>query len=194
MRIEEQIIRRCRQRDRDAQRALVDKLGPWLFAICKRYLKDDDTAKDALQNTFVSIFKNIDKAQFHTDEEFLGWCHKIAINSALQIIRKEKRYRENIHNKSLDMPILNDRYAYPEDIPIQQLEKTYVYQRVTQLPYPYRQVFCLYAIDGYSHKEIAHQLNMNINTVRCVYHRAKEKLKRMLHTYYHNRRQISQSS
>ena len=63
MRIEEQIIRRCRQRDRDAQRALVDKLGPWLFAICKRYLKDDDTAKDALQNPFVSIFKNIDKAQ-----------------------------------------------------------------------------------------------------------------------------------
>ncbi len=167
------LIRLCQKEDRKAQEELVLRFAPFLFPVCRSYLRDSEEVKDVLQDVFVSIFKNIHQIDPDIDN-FKGWIRKIAVNQSLQVLRRMGRKNE----------LLTEDYAgvTPVQTPgvYSSLEHSDTFQLVMTLKYPYRQVFCLYAIDGFSHKEIAIKLDLKEGTVRSAYHRAKEKLKSMV--------------
>ena len=163
------LISLCKKEDRKSQKLLVERFAPYLFTVCRSYMRDDAEAKDVLQDTFVSIFKNINQID-ENDVNFKAWCRKIAVNNALQIFRKKSRQNE------VYIPIpQNTMQQSPKAY--ESLENSEVYRLVLALPSLFRQVFCLHAIDGYKHHEIAKMLDIKEGSSRSAYHRAKEKLK-----------------
>ncbi len=167
------LIRLCQKEDRKAQEDLVLRFAPFLYPVCRSYLRDGEEVKDVLQDVFVSIFKNIHKIDPDTDN-FKAWMRKIAVNQSLQVLRRMGRKKELLTDDYNEITTPKAPEAFGD------LEHSDIFQLVMMLGYPYKQVFCLYAIDGYSHKEIAQQLEIKEGTVRSAYHRAKEKLKEMI--------------
>lgn len=148
---------------------MVDTYAPFLFAISVRYMKDHDSAKDIVQETFISIFSNLH--QFKENEpSFKGWIKRICVNTALQKFRKKGYQNE----------------SYPEELPDTRATMPDVYSKlnsddlmelVTSLPQKYRQIFCLYVIEDFSHKEISEMLDMKESTSRSILTRAKNMIK-----------------
>lgn len=166
------LISRCKQNDRRAQKSLVDAYAPFLFSISLRYMRDADEAKDNVQETYISIFKNLE--QFKEGEvSFKAWIKKICVNNALQKFRKKSYTNE----------------FYPDELPDSNMEMPSVYAKlgadelmevIMDLPDLYRQVFCLYVIEDYSHKEIGEKMNMKESSSRSALTRAKKMIKEKL--------------
>ncbi len=172
------LIRLCQKEDRKAQEELVLRFAPFLYPVCRSYLRDGEEVKDVLQDVFVSIFKNIHKIDPEIDN-FKAWIRRIAVNQSLQILRRMGRKNELLTEDYQGVTA----HAAPDSY--SELEHSDIFHLVMQLKYPYRQVFCLYVIDGYSQKEIAQQMNLKEGTIRSAYHRAKEKLKEMIKNSKH---------
>ena len=166
------LISQCKQNDRRAQKSLVDAYAPFLFSISIRYMRDAEEAQDNVQETLISIFKNLD--QFKEEEpSFRAWIKKICVNNALQKFRKKSYSHE----------------TYPEQLPENNVEMPSVYAKlgadelmgiISQLPEMYRQVFCMYVIEDYSHKEIGEKLHMKESSSRSALTRAKKMIKEKL--------------
>ncbi|MBK7096210.1 MAG: RNA polymerase sigma factor [Saprospiraceae bacterium] len=164
-----ELIIGCKNNDRKAQKAFVDHFSKYLFAISKRYMRDDEEAKDVLQDSFVSIFNNI--AEFRSDAQALkSWTRQITINSALQRIRKSYRDKEIMTDT-----IVDDRNESPEIYGKMGAEEIMVL--INQLPQMYSQVFNMYVIDGYSHKEISDMIGVQESSSRAILTRAKKMIR-----------------
>ena len=162
----------CKNNDRNAQKVFVDTFGPYLFAISKRYMRDDHEAKDVTQEDFIAIFNNIQN--FRSDSNSIkAWIRQITINTALQKLRKTYRSKEV-------MPeiITDDRNNVPEVYSKFEVEE--IMKVIRQLPEIYRQVFNMYVIDGYSHKEIAEVIKVKESSSRAILTRAKKMLREKL--------------
>ena len=145
---ETELINGCIRHERDAQKRLYDMYSPVMYPICCRYIRNAMEAEDVLVISFTKIFEKI--KQYRGEGSFEGWMKRIVINEALSHLRKHP-----------SMFIL----SAPEDIPETASPESYDYfeekdliQMIQQLPAGYRSVFNLYAIDGFSHKEIAEKL------------------------------------
>lgn len=159
----------CKKEDRRSQKALVDTYAPYLFAISKRYMRDESEAKDIIQESFISIFKNIDN--FRSEPyAFKAWMRQITVNTALQKIRKSYRTKEVMPETMID-----DRNTTPEIYDKFNVDD--IMKIINQLPDKYRQVFNMYVIDGYSHKEIAEEMGLKESSSRALLTRAKSKIK-----------------
>src|SRR5690606_40823388 len=126
-----------------------------MYALCVRYIKDETAAEDVLINGFTKIFNKID--QYKEEGSFEGWIRRIMVNESLQYIRQNK----NLHLRA-DIETAHhiiDFEGIDSQIAAEDLLKV-----IGQLPDGYRTVFNLYAIEGYSHQEIANMLNISINT------------------------------
>ena len=167
-----ELISQCKQNDRRAQKSLVDAYAPFLFSISLRYVRDEDSAKDNVQETFISVFRHIE--QFKEGEpSFRGWIKRICVNNALQKFRKKSHTHE----------------SYPETLPDSNHEMPAVYAKlgadelrevIQSLPELYRQVFCLYVIEDYSHREIGDMLDMRESSSRSALTRSKKMIKEKL--------------
>ncbi len=169
---EEKLIRACQRNDASAQREVYNRYSRRMLGVCTRYIKDDMEAEDVMIHGFLKIFEKIDQYQFAGS--FEGWIRRIMVNEALQQVRRNKSVfleveLEHVHNDAAVMH-LDDNEMEAEEL----------LAMIQQLPDGYRTVFNLYAIEGYSHKEIAEQLGISENTSKSQLSRARALLQEYL--------------
>lgn len=168
---EDELITGCRKRDRNAQKALYDTYSSKMYGLCSRYLKDPMEAEDVLVVAFTRILERID--QYKGEGSFEGWIRRIVVNEALTCLRK----RRNMHLEAeLGEADYQLDYRNLED----HLQAEDLVQLINALPTGYRIVFNMYAIDGYSHKEIADTLGISENTSKSQLSRARTYLQKAL--------------
>lgn len=160
------LIKRCKNQNRAAQEELYRLYAAKLFGVCLKYSDSYQQAEDNLQDGFVTIFEKI--AQYKDEGSFEGWMKRILINTALQKHRQQKVYS-----------ITNEANIQEEEIEVEtdELSVDFLLNCVQSLPDRYRQVFNMYVMDGYSHKEIAELLKISEGTSKSNLARARMALK-----------------
>ncbi len=168
---EDELIKGCLRRDANAQRQLYDTFSSKMYSICYRYVKNPMEAEDILVTSFMKVFDKIN--QFKSEGSFEGWIRRIVVNEALTFLRRNRSMyleTELEHaDREPDYSMLGDH-----------LEAEDLLNMIKELPTGYRIVFNMYAIDGYSHKEIADQLGISENTSKSQLSRARTYLQKML--------------
>lgn len=173
---EKQLIDKSIKNDTKAQQTLYETFAPKMFGVCLRYVSDIDVAKDILQDSFITVFSRL--SSFNHDGSFEGWIRRIVVNTALMHLRKTTLFvdydnaSEQIKNESVDPSAL-------EDLSVADLMKI-----VDSLPPGFRTVFNLFAIEGYSHKEIGQLLNITESSSRSQYSRARKQLQQIIISEY----------
>lgn len=168
---EERLIKKCRKKDGSAQKAIYDKYASKMLGVCFRYVKEADQAEDVMIGGFVKVFDKID--QFKHEGSFEGWIRRIMVNESLTFIRKNKSMYLEVDIEAADREpdyTTLDSHLEAEDL----------LNLIRGLPTGYQTVFNLYAIEGYSHKEIADQLNISENTSKSQLSRARSLLQKQL--------------
>lgn len=158
------LIRGCLQNNAAMQKKLYDKYAAKMYGIALRYAHSQEDAKDILQDGFVKVYKNLSK--YKGTGSFEGWMRRIMVNTAIEHYRKKNNNYEiqESHEESItdgDVTAL-DKLAAAE-----------ILNMVKALPNGYRTVFNLFAIEGYSHKEIAEMMNISEGTSKSQFARAK---------------------
>ncbi len=167
--IEKNLLEGCLKNDRSCQRTLYEKYKVPLFRVCLRYAKDRMQAEDMLQDGFIKIFSDLH--QFNFQGSFEGWMRRVMVNTALQHIRKHKKFRDTI-----DLDQLNEAFQTSE-VATDQLNVQALTRLIQKLPDGYRTVFNLYVIEGFPHKEIAGLLGISENTSKSQLSKAKALLR-----------------
>lgn len=175
--IDEELINACLKEDRRAQETFYRKCYGQLIGTAFRYAKDKEQAVYYFNHGFVRILLNL--AQYKTDVNFEYWAKRVLINAILNEIKKETRERERI---VLDEENLHYKYATHQDETNEELEdKIALLIEKSQHPPPMtKNVFNLFAIDGYKHHEIAEMLGISENTSMWHVSEAKKKLKYLI--------------
>lgn len=168
---QDELIEGCLRRDSSAQRLLYEQYSSKMYGLCCRYVKGSMDAEDILVSAFMKVFDKIH--QFKNEGSFEGWIRKIVVNEALTYLRR---------NRSMYVEIDLDQADYEPDYQSlsDHLETEDLLRIIQELPTGYRIVFNLYAIDGYSHKEIADQLGISENTSKSQLSRARVYLQKVL--------------
>lgn len=168
---ETELIELCLRQDRQAQQQLYQRFAGKMYALCCRYVKDRMEAEDVLVMSFTKIFERI--GQYKGEGSFEGWIRRVVVNESLTYLRK---------NKSMYLETDIEEAAYEPDYQKleNQLEANDLLKLIEELPVGYRTVFNMYAIDGYTHQEIADQLRINENTSKSQLSRARALLQKKL--------------
>lgn len=169
---EEKLIRGCQKGEASAQREIYNKYSRKMMGVCLRYVNSHFEAEDILISGFMRVFEKI--GQYKHEGSFEGWLRRVMVNEALGYIRK---------NKSIYMEVEIEKADYQSDYHTEashHLEAEELLQLVQQLPTGYKTVFNLYAIEGYSHKEIAEMLGISENTSKSQLSRARALLQQQL--------------
>ena len=169
---EKQLIEGCINNDRKAQKALYDKYSKRMLAVCLRYVKDMEDARDLLQEGFLKLFTNLHT--FTGEGLFDGWVRKIFVNCALERLR-----HQDVLKNAVDIDE-TDYASTPDESSISQLSADEIMAYVRELRDGFRTVFNMFAIEGYSHKEIGQILNIAESTSRSQYVRARKLLQKMI--------------
>lgn len=164
---DKELIKRCLKGKSDAQRMLYNKYAGLLYAICFRYCKNAEDASDTLQETFINVFTNL--KHFNFEGSFEGWVRKIAVNCAIKQYHKTAK---RIDSGDIDLSPDAETYADAID----SLNAQDLINLINQLPDGYRIVFNMYAIEGYSHKEIGEKLGIAESASRSQLTRARKQL------------------
>lgn len=168
----ELLIEKCKRNDAKAQGELYKLYANKLFTLCLKYSRNKAEAEDNLQDAFLTIFKKI--GQFKYKGAFEGWIKRITVNTALQ------RYREKSVLNIVDESRIEDTTIEIDD---DDVSLDFLLNCVQQLPDRYRLVFNLYALDDYSHKEIAELLDISVGTSKSNLSRARMILKENVEKY-----------
>lgn len=170
-----QLIENCKSNDTKAQGELYKLYSSKLFSICLKYSRNYAEAEDNLQDAFLTIFDKIE--QYKHKGSFEGWIKRITVNTVMQRYRKEKVF--DIVNENIAEEVV-------VDIDEESISMDFLLKSIQELPDRYRLVFNLYVLDGYSHKEIANLLNINIGTSKSNLARARQQLKETVENYKAN--------
>jgi len=177
MNIEERLIRQCIKGDRKSQLRLYDQCYSYMMSICIRYCKDKQEAGSRLNFAFLKVLQNLE--QYDQTGSFRGWVSKITLRSIIDEFRSQQRHYQNhvYHGE------LNGDHHWPHselNQIVSDINLDHLLSLVQQLSFMDRQVFNLFAIDGYSHKEIATMLNISEGTSKWHVHEARKKLRESL--------------
>src|SRR6476660_3357534 len=169
---EDAILQGCLENNAAAQKTLYEKYSAKMLVVCYRYGHNREDAEDMLQEGFIKVF-----SQIHTFENrgaLEGWIRRIVVHTCINHLKKNKRF-----NESVDLIHANSILVREDNIPsiIQAKE---VVECIRMLPIGYRTVLNLYAIEGFSHKEISCMLDIEESTSRSQYTRAKAMLEDIL--------------
>jgi len=161
----EKVVQGCKDNDRKSQDELVQTYAPVLMAICYRYCNDQYLAQDALQETFINIFKYIKK--YSGQGSFEGWMKRIAVNCSFAIVKKVNKV--NFYEE------IELQYHLPTDVPdvYSQLNEEVLLKLIARLPKNQQIVFNMKVIEGFSHDEIAKMLKIKPSTSRSNLVRAR---------------------
>lgn len=167
-----QLIASCKQRDQRALRTVYERYAGKMLAVCRRYVNDLETAQDLMHDGFITVFEKMD--EFRGDGSFEGWMRRIFVNTALGHLRKKDTLQE-----AEDIDLHYD-IASVTPSALQSIEAEELMRCIEQLPPGYRTVLNLFAIEGYSHKEIAAQMGISEETSRSQFFRAKALLQKII--------------
>ncbi len=160
------LIEGCKQNDRRAQEAIYRMYFPKMYGMCMRYLKEEDRAIEVLNDGFLRVFQKVDTFGHHGS--FEGWIRRIVYRCIMDHFKRHSKYRENVllevHEKQSNASVLEKLYT--EDL----------LSLVKTLPPKAQRVFCLFALEGYSHKEIAEQLKISVGTSKWLLFNARERM------------------
>lgn len=163
---EKEMVDGCKREDRRCQRELWDRFSKKLFALCKRYCNNQEEAEDALMESFVKIYDNLSNFRFESSLE--TWMRRVTVNQCINKIRARKLIWDSL---------TEDEYKFGyEDNSLNQLQVQEILDLVEALPTGYRTVFNMYAIEGYSHKEVGEMLGIDEGTSRSQFSKARKAL------------------
>lgn len=155
------------------QLALYNLYSVPMFRVLLRFARDKAEAEDMLQDGFVRVFR--DMGQFRGDGALGGWIRRIMVNTALSHLRKQRDFVKDVP----DFAPYESKFHTDEDFSAH-LDAQTLMGYLQKLPPGYRAVFNLYAIDGFSHEEIAEQLGITVGTSKSQLFKAREYLKKIL--------------
>ena len=168
---EKELIKGCIREDRYHQQELFRRYAGKMLVVCMRYTRHEMEAEDILQDAFIKIFDNITRFEFKGS--FEGWVRRIVINTALKNYSKKSFKQEQIGLENYpELPLEPEVYAH--------LQEEELLRLIAKLPEGYRLVFNLYAVEGYSHKEIADMLGIQESTSRSQLVKARKMLQAMI--------------
>jgi len=170
---DEDLVKACVQGNMAAQKKLFDKYSRVMMGLCLRYASRPEEAQDLAQDGWIKVFERLHSFRFEGSLE--GWIKRIMINTSLDYLRRNKQLTQSYDDSSE-----NHSSMHTEAEAFGKMSAKELLAVIRQLPAGYRSVFNLYAIEGYSHKEIAGLLNISESTSKSQYVRAKAALQRML--------------
>jgi RNA polymerase sigma factor (sigma-70 family) len=168
---EERIIEGCRHEKREYQEMLYRQHARKMYGICLSYAGSRPLAQDMLQEAFIKIFKNI--GNFKSEGSFEGWIRKIVVNTSIDMLRQSGK-EQFIDEEYADMQVSAVNDALPE------LQLKDLMEFIARLPKGARMVFNLFAVEGYTHREIANELNISEGTSKSQFNRARQLLREWL--------------
>lgn len=169
---EEQLVKACISGNASAQKEFYDLFAKKMMGVCLRYTNNYEEAQDVLQDGFIKVFNKLSK--FVNKGSLEGWVRRIMVNTALDHYRKNKKFNKDVEIDAVSFKLEKQEYIV-ESINAQDLLKI-----IQTIPEGYRVVFNLFAIEGYSHKEIAEQLGVTESTSKSQFSRAKKMLRNIL--------------
>jgi len=162
---------------RGSQRQLYELLAPKLYRTCKRYLKKEEEIEEVMADAFYTIFTKLD--QLKEVLAFEAWARKITVNQCLLTLKKKVNF--NIY---LDDLKLEPKLETPEETV---LDEEDLLQLLNHIPEGCKTVFNLFAIEGYSHKEIATMLGISEGTSKSQLNVSRTKLKELVNNLYYQK-------
>jgi RNA polymerase sigma-70 factor (ECF subfamily) len=169
---EEMLVNACLKNNATAQQELYQRYSTKMLSVCYRYAKTREDAEDMLQEGFIKVFTQI--KQFENRGSLEGWILRIMVHTSINHLKKHKKF-----NESLDLAFAGNIIIREDNIP-GAIHAKQIVECIRALPMGYRTVLNLYAIEGYSHKEIATLLDIEESTSRSQYTRAKNMLEGIL--------------
>ena len=175
--INEKLLLDCKKMQRESQRRVYELLAPKLYQTCKRYLKKEEEIEEAMADAFYTIFTKMD--QLKELLAFEAWARKIAVNQCLHTLKKKVNF--NIY--------LDDMATIPalESAQDTFLEEEDLLQLLNQIPEGCKAIFNLFAIEGYSHKEIAQTLGISEGTSKSQLNVSRTKLQALVNQLYYQK-------
>jgi len=168
---ESALVKECLQHNAKAQKVFYERFSPRMLGVCYRYARNLADAEDILQEGFIKVFSHLE--QYRQDGPLEGWMRRIMVNTALNYLKKNKLFQSHTELDQaiqLSSPLHSDQHMVKKD----------VVEVIRSLPFGYRTIVNLYAIEGYSHKEIGEILGIAESTSRSQYARAKSILTTIL--------------
>ena len=165
---EEAILAGCLQNNASCQKELYNRYCSKMMAVCYRFGQNREDAEDMLQEGFIKIFTQIHT--FRNQGALEGWVRRIIVHTCINHLKKNKKFKE-----SVDLIHANALIVREESVP-SIVQAKQIVECIRMLPMGYRTVLNLYAVEGYSHKEIGEMLDIEESTSRSQYTRAKQML------------------
>jgi RNA polymerase sigma factor (sigma-70 family) len=169
---EEQMLAGAVRNNAAAQEALYNRFSPRMLGVCYRFAKSREDAEDMLQEGFIKVFTQL--YQYRNEGALEGWIRRIIVHTCINVLKKNKKFADSvdlIHAHSIQIK---------EDMIPSIIQAKQVVECIRLLPLGYKTVLNLYAIEGYSHKEIGGLLGIEESTSRSQYTRAKAMLEEVL--------------
>lgn len=178
---EEEMAKGCRQGDNEARKELYMQYGGLMLGLISRYISDKEEAKDLLHDGFIRAYSVFIKFNWRGEGSLRAWLSRLFVNMALNWLgsSENKLQFENID----DEYDLVDDTAVPNENNVMNIPENVLIDFIQQLPAGYKTVFNLYAIDGFSHKEIAKLLNIKERTSSSQFFKAKQLLASKINAY-----------
>ena len=179
-----EIIKGCLAGNRRDQELLYRRHASKLYAVCLQYSGNNEEARDILQEGVIKIFENL--GSYKHEGSFEGWMRRITVNTALEKFRS----RTNLYRVD-DIDQVPELDAEPDNQDYAGMEAADLLEIIMELPPKYRMVFNLYAIEGYSHKEISEMINISEGTSKSNLSRARAILQRRVGSFTGLKRKVS---
>ncbi len=168
------LVMACVEGNPKAQKMLFDRFAQKMLAVSLRYMRNMEAAEDVLQDGFVKVFTKL--KDYNHSGSLEGWIRRIIVNTALDQIRKNAKFMDDVNVDDVEYKL--DQSAYIEE----GLNANDLMKMIQSMPDGYRVVFNMFAIEGFSHKEIAESLGVTESTSKSQYSRARAYLKERIST------------
>ncbi len=168
---EEELLKGCIEERQECQREFYKRFAGKMMVVCTRYAKDKLEAEDMLQDGFIKVFDNIGK--FKQEGSLEGWVRRIMVNTALNKIRTNKMKFEDIDG-------MGSQFVDGDSGILDKLSEEAILKIIAQLPNGYRYVFNMFAIEGFTHREIAEKLGIEEASSRSQYAKARKYLQNQI--------------
>ena len=168
---EKKVIKKATQNNREAQHYLYKKYSAVMLSVCRQYINDIQYAEDVMISGFLKVFMQL--GTYKGEGSFEGWIKRIMIRESISFLRKHKKliFSEETYLGEQEGNSITVENTFEVDA---------IQKQIDNLPEGYKTVFVMYAIEGYSHKEISELLNISVGTSKSQLYKAKKMLQEKL--------------
>ena len=170
------IVSQCQRENPFAQKRLYDRYANRLYRLCRRYVPNTLETEEVLMNGFLKIFRAIVDFEYRSDDQLEVWMKRIVVNEALMHLRRTKAEQWVFADTDLSETTSFSQPSTAEG----DLHAEGIHDLILRLPDGYRTVFCLHALEGYTHQEIGTLLNISENTSKSQLSKARVALQKLL--------------